>query len=170
MTHGSLFLEAVIRMPAWPPPDSFSATENLWLSKLCCRCGVMIILKFQCEMWDLMWMVNWWRNSSSRNDYTHCNSKPQSLLSFNIWSPFVFISHLCYNLHHMTETRFSLRETLRYAWRVQWRDVGSKSQTLQCENSPAFQLVVRAYNNITIIIAGCEYYEKMQWLCFDICK
>lgn len=158
MTHVSLFLEVVIRI--WTeftldsvlpdhPQNLFQPLKNCGCPNYYSRCGVMTILKSQCKMWDMFWVVNWLCNSSLRNDYTHCDSKPQILLYFNIRSPFVFISRLCYNLHYMTETRFSLRETLRYAWRVQWRDVGSMSQTLQCENSPTFKLVVRAYNNIS---------------------
>lgn len=63
MTHVSLFLEVVIRI--WTeftldsvlpdhPQNLFQRLKTCGCPNYYSRCGVMIILKFQCEMWDML--------------------------------------------------------------------------------------------------------------------
>lgn len=71
---------------------------------------------------------------------------------------------------YVTGTGRASRETLRFAWRVQQRDVGSMPQTLQCENSSAFKFAVWVYNNTSDRYKRLECIMRKCKMCFDICR
>lgn len=132
----------VLLCPALPPLESFSGAGFQNWSRIY---WVIDILKHLCELWVLFWVTYWLCNSTMGNYWFLCVTETFRFLYFIILLIclcFSFVLKIHKGLHDLIETGFSLRGTLRFAWRAQWRDVGSMPQTLQCENSSAFRLVV----------------------------